>query len=117
MDENRIRELEAFVGLRIAKAAEGIKQTIRNEFGKRATGDRLVYTAAEVAAQCGLKTGTIRKEIAAGRLEGFVKNNRLLVTAEAFRAWLLIKDEHKPRGNHLENLTRKPVEPVENGTP
>ncbi len=91
MDEERIQKLESFIGLRISKAAESIKKAIE-EHGK---GERLVYTAADVAQQCGLKVSTIKKEVKRGRLEGFIKNGRLLITAEAFKSWLAVRD--KPR--------------------
>lgn len=103
IDESRIQKLEEFIGLRIAKATSTIKKAIEEQ----GQGDRLVYTLSDIASQCGLKVGTLRKEIKAGRLESFVKCNRALVTAEAFKAWLSVRDKSKPRGNYLERLMKK----------
>lgn len=102
IDEDRIQKLEDFVGIRIMKAAVDIKNAIKEQ----ERGDRLVYTVADVANQCGLAISTIRKEVAAGRLDGVIKCNRLLITAESFKAWLAVKSEHKRRGNYLERIPR-----------
>lgn len=103
MESEERTRLEQFIGLRIAKATREIKKAIEEQ-GK---GDRLVYTAAEVADQCGLKMATIRKEVKDGKLEGFIKNNRLLITAEAFKKWLTVRDASKARGNYLSRLMKK----------